>query len=69
MDYSYESYDYYSDEERVGEKIKDAFGDLWERYADEDAVDSWFEETSDAAEEMQTRHDDENVAFMEQVGK
>jgi len=58
----YTDYDYYS-EPTVGENIRDALSDAFEsameRYGDEEALNNWFEETGEAAEEMDARHNAE----------
>lgn len=40
-----------------------------ERYGDEEALNNWFEETGEAAEEMDARHNAEKTEFLEQVGR
>jgi len=40
-----------------------------ERYGDEEALNNWFEETGEAAEEMDARQNAEKTEFLEQVGR
>lgn len=51
----------------VGSKIRDALDSVWDRYADQEAVDAWLETTQATAEEMSQRHQAEQHDFGEQI--
>ena len=54
--------------DRHDERI-DSPEDIWEHYADDDAIESWLEETGEAWNEMADRHEREAAEFVEKTAK
>ena len=52
----------------AGEKIKDALDDIWNRYADNEAIEQWAEQTQKDVDEMEQRQQQESLEFAEEVG-
>ena len=57
------------DEPRAGEKIKDALEDIWNRYADNDAIEQWADQTQKDVDEMEQKQQQEYLELVEQVGE
>lgn len=52
-------------EDSAGEKIKEALNEIWEQYADEEAIGEWLETTEAAFTEMSERQQQEEAELAE----
>lgn len=55
--------------EDIGDKINDGLARAWDRYIDDDAVNEWIQETEETVNEMNGRHNQEQVELAEVIAK
>ena len=60
---------YEEERDSPGEKIKDTLEEIWERYADEEAIEEWAEQVNADFKEMESSHQQEQAELTEEIAK